>query len=77
MSYADDNTPYDCSENVLDEVGKLLFDGFSNNFLNANAYKFHLTLSTREPFSINIDNEVIKNISNKKLLGINWALILL
>ena len=71
MSYADDNTPYVCSENVLDEVGKLLFDGFSNNFLKANAYKFHLTLSIGEPFSINIDNEVIKNISNKKLLGIN------
>ena len=26
---------------------------------------------TNEPFSINIDNEVIKNSNNKKLLGIN------
>ena len=77
MSYANDNTPYVCSENVdvtlekLEEVGKLLFEWFSNNFLKANADKCHLILSTDESFSINIDNEVIKNSSNKKLLGIN------
>ena len=64
MSYADDNTPYVCSENVdvtlekLEEVGKVLFEWFSNNFLKANADKCHLILSTDEPFSINIDNEV-------------------
>ena len=33
--------------------------------------KCHLILSTDEPFSINIDNEVITNSNNKKLLGIN------
>ena len=77
MSYADDNTPYVCSENVdvtlkkLEEVGKVLFEWFSNNFLKANADKCHLVLSTDELFSINIDNEVIKNSNNKKLLGIN------
>ena len=77
MSYADDNTPYLCSENIdvtlekLEEVGKVLFEWFSNNFLKANADKCHLILSTDEPFSINIDNEVIKNSNNKKLLGIN------
>ena len=55
-----------CSENVnftlkkLEEVGKVL-DWFSNNFLKANTDKCHLILSTDEPFSINIDNEVIKN----------------
>ena len=76
-SYADDNTPYMCSENVdvtlekLEEVGKVLFEWFSNNFLKANADKYHLILSTDEPFSINTDNEVIKNSNNKKLLGIN------
>ena len=38
MSYADDNAPYVCSENIdvtlekLEEVGKVLFDCFSNNF---------------------------------------------
>ena len=77
MSYADDNNPYVCSENVdvtlgkLEKVGKVLFEWFSNKFLKANADKCHLILSTDEPFSINIDNEVIKNSNNKKLLGIN------
>ena len=77
MSYADDNTAYVCSENndvtleKLEEVGKVLFEWFSNNFLKASANKCHLILSTDEPFSINIDNEVIKNSNNKKLLGIN------
>ena len=46
MSYADDNTPYVCSENVditlakLEEVGKVLFEWFSNNFLKANFFFF-------------------------------------
>ena len=77
MSYTDNNNPYLCSENVevtlekLEEVGKALFEWFSNNFLKANADKCHLVLSTNEPFSINIDNDVIKNSKNKKLLGIN------
>ena len=66
-----------CSENIdinlekLEEVGKVLFEWFSNNFLKANADKCHLILSTDEPFSINVDNGVIKNSNNKKLLGIN------
>ena len=71
MSYADDNTPYVCSENAdvtlekLEEVGKVLFKWFTNDFVKANADKCHLILSTDEPFSINIDNEVIKNSNNK------------
>ena len=87
MSYADDNTPYVCSENVdvtlekLEEVGKVLFEWLSNNFFKANADKCNLILSTDEPFSMNIDNEVIKSSNNKKLLGINlnnrWVLILM
>ena len=77
MSYADDNTLYVCSENIdvtigrLEEVGIVLFEWFSNNFLKANAGKCHLILSTDEPFLVNIDNEVIKNSNNKKLLAIN------
>ena len=77
VSCADDNTLYVCSEKVdvilekLEEVGKILFEWFSNNFLKANADKRHLILSTDKPFSINIDNEVIKNDNNKKLLRIN------
>ena len=55
----------------LEEVGKVLFEWFSNNSLKVNADKYHLILSTDEPFLINIDNEVIKNSNNKKLLRIN------
>ena len=62
------------SENVnvtlekLEEVGK---EWFSNNFLKVNANKCHFILITDAPFSINIDNEVIKSSNNKKLLEIN------
>ena len=42
-----------------------------NNFLQANADKCRLILSTDEPCSIDIDNQVIKNSNNKKLLQIN------
>ena len=65
ISYADENAPYVCSENVdvtlekLEVVGKVLLEWFSNNLLKANADKCHLILSADEPFSINIDNEVI------------------
>ena len=58
--YTDDNTPYVYSENIdvnlekLEEVGKVLFEWFSNNSLKGNADKCHLILSTNEPFSINI-----------------------
>ena len=56
MSYADDSTSYVCSENVdvtqgkLEEVGKVLFEWFSNNFLKGNADQFHLILHTDELF---------------------------
>ena len=77
MRYADNSTPYVCSGNVavtlekLKEVGKPLFEWFSNNYLMPNADKCHLILCTDEPFLINIDNEVIRNSNNKKLLGIS------
>ena len=56
-----------CLKNVdvtlekLKEVRKKIFERFSNNFLKTNSDKFHLLLSTGEPFSINIDNKVTKN----------------
>ena len=48
MSYADDSTPYVCSENnvvtlgKLVEVGKVLFEWFSIIFLKENPGKCHL-----------------------------------
>ena len=68
-----------CSKKVevtlenLEEVGKVLFEWFSENFLKANADKCHLLLSADKPFSINIDNKFIKSISDKKLLGANLS----
>ena len=70
MSYT--NTLYVCSGNVdvtlekLEEVGKILLEWFSSNFLKTNADKCHFILSTDEPFSINTDNEVIKTSNDKK-----------
>ena len=69
MSHADDNTQYVCSANVdvtlekLQEVGKALFEWFSIYFLKANADKCYLILTTDEPFSVNIDKEVINPLS--------------
>ena len=40
----------------IEEVGKVLSEWFSNNFLKANSDKCYLILSTDKPFSINIDN---------------------
>ena len=77
MNYADDNTPYVFSGNVdatlvkLQDVGEIIFERFSNNFLKTNADNCHLILSTDKPFSINIDNDVIKISTNKKPLGVS------
>ena len=70
MSYT--NTLYVCSGNVdvtlekLEEVGKILLEWFSSNFLKTNADKCQFILCTDEPFSINMDNEVIKTSNDKK-----------
>ena len=59
MRYADDKTPYMCSENnnvtleKLEEVRKTVFEWVSNNFLIANTDKCHVILSTNDPLSIN------------------------
>ena len=49
----------------LEEIGKRLFKWFSNNFLKTNADKCPLILSMDEPFSVNIDKDVIKNSNDK------------
>ena len=62
---------YVCSETVdvtlgkLEEVGKVLFEWFSNNFLKAHADKCHLVLSTDKPFSINIIMRSLKIVKIK------------
>ena len=56
---------FDATLEKLEELRKILFKWFSNNFLKAIAIKFNLILSMNESFLINIDNEVIKNINDK------------
>ena len=75
-SYADDNTQQAtgvCLEKTLQKVEKAsntLFKWFSNNYMVANADKCHLLASTSEEVSVKIENEIIKNLLQEKLLGI-------
>ena len=72
---ADDNTPYgtgDCFNKTLQKLGasNILFKWFSNNYIVANADRCHLPASTSEEVSVKIENEIIKNSLQEKLLGI-------
>ena len=75
-SYTDDNTPYAtgvCLEKTLQKVeiaSNTLFKWFYNNYMVANADKCHLLTSTSEEVSVKIENEIIKNSLQEKLLGI-------
>ena len=81
MSYTVDNTLYVRSEYVDVALRKTrgsresTFLMFPNNFLKANPDKCNLILSTDEPFSINIDNEVIKK--SLSFLWFNHSLIII
>ena len=75
-SYADDNTSY-CSSFSLDKViNKLkactnnLFKWFHENHMKANADKRHLLVTTKSAVSANIEEFVINNSNEEKLLGI-------
>ena len=75
-SYADDNTPY-CSSFSLDKViNKLeactnnLFKWFHENHMKANADKCHLLVTSNSAVSANIQELVINNSNEEKLLGI-------
>ena len=76
VSYADNNTPYatgDCFKKTLkkvEEASNALLKWFSNNYMVANADKCHLITSTSEEMSVKIENEIIKNSLQEKLLGI-------
>ena len=80
-SYADDNTPYTDKANMyqviteLEENSKVLVDWINDNYMKANPHKFHILLSSSQNESndnittINIDNNIILNEGNEKLLG--------
>ena len=75
-NYADDTTPYHCSDNtesvieMLEIAATKLFHWFKDNNLKANADKCHLLLSTNESEQININDTIIESSKAEKLLGI-------
>ena len=76
VSYADDNSPFVCDNNIdlvvkqLETQSKVLLDWITNNGLKANPDKFQLILSTKDPWSLTIETHTITNDVQGKLLGI-------
>jgi len=75
-NYADDNTPYYCSDNtpslieMLEIAAAKLFEWFKNNNLKANADKCHLLLSTNQSQNMHINKTIINSSKVEKLLGV-------
>ena len=75
-SYADDTKPYTTGDwfgKTLPNVEKAsntLLKWCSNNYMVTNADKYHLLTSTSKEVSVKIENEIIKNSLQEKLLGI-------
>ena len=77
VNYADDSTPYNCSNDIngfiekLEDDSQILIRWFSNNALKANPDKFHMLLSnTNVNIKMKIDNYEIQNNKQIKLLGV-------
>ena len=75
VSYADNNRPYaagDFLKKTLQKVeaSSTLCKWFSNNYMVANTDKCHLLTSTSEEVDVKIENEIIKNSLQEKLLVI-------
>ena len=70
-SYADDTTHEVCGENMcstietLQKASDLLFQWFSGNHIESNAYKFRVLLSTNENMLVNVSAKKKKK-QNKK-----------
>ena len=76
-NYADDNSPYELNDSINDVVEKLredsryLLEWFERNYLVPNPDKWHLLLgNTGENLSICIQNNIISNTDNEKILGV-------
>ena len=65
VSYADDNTPYKCSQKLKDIFETLknetnnLFDRFENNSFKSNISKCHQVTNLNSPAKVQISNETI------------------
>ena len=55
----------------VEKASNTLFKWFSSNYMVANADKCHLLISTSEEVSVKIENKIIKNSLQEKLLGID------
>ena len=74
MNYADDNTPYASSSNLinkLEESTNNLFQWFRNNHMKANADKCHLLVTGNNEVSVKINEFEIESSKKEKLLGIS------
>ena len=76
-NYADDNTPYRCDYditstiNCLENETNILMKWFTDNCMKANAEKCHLIVTkTDANITINLENEIITNTTEEKLLGV-------
>ena len=76
-SYADDNTPYACDEDIgsvitkLENEAHILLIWLKNNYFKANPDKFHLLLNVTDPnLSVHIDGFNVQNTQEAKLLGV-------
>ena len=76
-SYADDNSPFACGNNIPSVISQLEVDAdalliwISNNGLKANPDKFHLLLSEKnQELTMRVGSFDIQNSDSEKLLGI-------
>ena len=71
-SYADVNTPYVVSNNIinLQNASLTLFQWFYDNQMKANQDKCHLICSADDKVNITAENQKICNIPCEKLLGV-------
>ena len=78
-NFADDNSPYTSDNNMADVIKTLeqdsnkLYMWYRFNYLKPNADKYHLLLSSHDMnLALSINNEIIKNSNEEKLLGVTF-----
>ena len=75
-SYADDTTPYSCTDDIpsvftqLLSTSRELASWFTNNGINVNPEKCHALLSTKNSIDVNIEGACFTSSSCEKLPGI-------
>ena len=77
VNFADDNSPYIVDKsinevlNLLEKDANKMYTWYEHNWLKPNSDKYHLLLSNQDiNLELTINNEMVKNTSEVKLLGI-------